>query len=1478
MDVDLVASEILEEDTIPVIDQNNDLSNFDGGRCGICMDIIIDRGVLDCCQHWFCFACIDNWATITNLCPLCQSEFQLITCVPVYDTIGSNKVEDETFSREDDWSIEGKSNTLSFPSYYIDENSVICLDGDGCKVRSLSTTIEGDPDLDTSIACDSCDIWYHAFCVGFDTEGTSEDTWLCPRCVANQASQESGVVLEKKNTPHGPEIANGEYVTETTFSGKMSVSVADTGETAIVVSMVGGNHWTEEPSENFLSILEVSNSQKIELPSSEGNCCDTEKASCDKSTIQPILEGEELELSLSRNTFSTLLSNSSVHGEFKTSKATETIKERTNLDGVGNTSGKSLNESCTRNQFSEIKSSAGLHLGLSIGSFLSGLQHTIKVLYLMHISLHLNLVLTVDDDVKSSGSKDQVNVETEHQSHMEELMPLDEKTEHDNKENVGTVTGLKRKNSCFRSDVLSSDGEETKCKNETEALKKKIKVEELVHIAPESKVDTSVSDNTPKCLTLKAVSRDGKVKSHPEKEDSITDLMSIVQGTSRRTSTKGLARRNPTDESLKGENLAGLRVKKIMRTSEDKESSVVVQKLRKEIREAVRNKSTKEFGESLFDPKLLAAFRAAISGPKPETVKKLSPSALKMKKSLLQKGKVRENLTKKIYADSNGRRKRAWDRDCEVEFWKYRCMGASRPEKIETLKSVLDLLRNNEEGSERWPTSECQASNPILSRLYLADTSVFPRKGDIRPLSALKTTGSSEQSGENVAVGKTPLPSLDHTGKSTEENKVSSKVGALSADLKGAKTGVLNSKGSAASSKVDSNKGSEGSLPRNPKVESQKVVGAKSDDVKVDKRKFALAVLARKKAAESKSGTQERQEDNAVLKGSYPLLAQLPPDMRPSPAPSRHNKIPISVRQAQLYRLTEHFLRKANLPIICRTAETELAVADAINIERDVADRSNSKVVYLNLCSQEVLHRSDDSRCIRAKEANTSSPSKISTNRQEQGSDECSTDPMIVEALRNAGLLSDSPPTSPLHKTGVPNEVDDSSAKIMDEEPDNIFEMDSHLEADIYGDFEYDLEDEDYIGVTAEKALKVQPDGVAKMKVVLSTVSNEPSKSNNLADAEDHEKLGNIVVPDDSTCLPKNSNEPLIKCSTADDMTDRSCAVLEPPLPDEAGLRNAGLLSDSPPTSPLHKTEVPNVVDDSSAKIMDEEPDNIFEMDSHLEADIYGDFEYDLEDEDYIGVTAEKALKVQPEGVAKMKVVLSTVSNEPSKSNNLADAEDHEKLGNIVVPNDSTCLPKNSNEPLIKSSTADDGTDRSCAVLEPPGEELSIAECEELYGPDKEPLVNKFTEASQKIQGLVDAGIPADNTAIIVNENKVIDPISHGSSGRENPAEQIQTGENVKKKDKKSNMETDKQSDGANHVSKKVEAYIKEHIRPLCKSGVITAEQYRWAVAKTTDKVMKYHINDKNANFLVKEGDKVKKLAEQYVEAAQQKDKTDPSL
>jgi hypothetical protein len=45
-----------------------DNADFEGGSCGICMDVVIDRGVLDCCQHWY-------------VSP--YSSFPFITCVCV---------------------------------------------------------------------------------------------------------------------------------------------------------------------------------------------------------------------------------------------------------------------------------------------------------------------------------------------------------------------------------------------------------------------------------------------------------------------------------------------------------------------------------------------------------------------------------------------------------------------------------------------------------------------------------------------------------------------------------------------------------------------------------------------------------------------------------------------------------------------------------------------------------------------------------------------------------------------------------------------------------------------------------------------------------------------------------------------------------------------------------------------------------------------------------------------------------------------------------------------------------------------------------------------------------------------------------------------------------------------------------------------------------------------------------------------------
>ncbi|XP_044485820.1 uncharacterized protein At4g10930 isoform X3 [Mangifera indica] len=1148
---------------------------------------------------------------------------------------------------------------------------------------------------------------YHAFCVGFDPEGTSEDTWLCPRCTGDRP-QKSAVNLTQSTKSHcGPEIAKGECLAEAAFSRKVSVSVADAGETAVVVSMVGGNQCTEEPNEYHLSMLEVDKGLGSETFINDAQGPEADLLLDERTDIPPVLEKQELELSLLHGASSSLPSNSSGHTELKISCSVEEVNEQCSSDGVKSSLSNSFNELYTGKKLFESESSIGLHLGLSVGSFLSV------------------------NDVNKDVTEDQITGDMQHQNPLEESLPKDDKMEPGAGEDASQIIGAKRNHSeCSDDPLLTDDDLATKAKDtrDTQASAKKIRAEGKAQtISVREEEDASISNNFQKPPALIAGTKDCKSKLSPQKEDVIS-IMSIVKGTKR--SSTGLVHQNSPNNFLKErENASGLRVKKIMkRAAEDKDSSTIVQELRKEIREVVRNRSSEDFGEHLFDAKLLSAFRTAIAGPKTEPAKKISPFAVKVKKSLLEKGKVRENLTKKIYGNSNGRRRRAWDRDCEVEFWKYRCMRATKPEKIETLKSVLNLLRKNSESSDIEPVTECQSKNPILSRLYLADTSVFPRKDDIKPLSARKVTVHTDQNkDQTTSIEKKSELSIDRCASKVTDIRVSSKVGIPSLIEKGTKNSS-SSKSDVASSKAYPN--------GRPKVSSVSPLGdatsnskngmtAKSDNVKMDKRKWAMEILARKTAVSGKSGTHETQ-DNAVLKGNYPLLAQLPVDMRPALAPSPHNKIPISVRQTQLFRLTELFLRKANLPVIHRTAETELAVADAVNIEREVADRSNSKLVYLNLCSQEILHRSDNKRAARATES-SSSPCSVPVDELEQTTDKLSANPMIEEALRNAGLISDSPPNSPHQATEVQNEVNISSVETKEEGSDSIFEMDSHPEVDIYGDFDYDLEDEDYIGASTVKVSKLQQEEVApKMKVVFSTLNSE--NSNNYIDLKD-------------------------RVSGKNDVDKDSC-------PTDAGAENS---------------------------------------------------------------TAECL------------------------------------TGKSCVPPES--LP--------------------CEE----GEDLSLAECEELYGPDKESFVSNFPEESQKMHGLLDGEASAKNkcageTSNVVTkicaENITCSTSGYNSSGIEKSSTCFQTGDRIAKKEATSNACDDNQCCNVN-VHQKVEAYIKEHIRPLCKSGVITVEQYRWAVAKTTDKVMKYHSDAKNANFLIKEGEKVKKLAEQYVEAAaQQKGKINP--
>ncbi|KAI3823698.1 hypothetical protein L1987_05138 [Smallanthus sonchifolius] len=954
----------------------------EGQRCGICMDVVVDRGVLDCCEHWFCFTCIDNWASIMNLCPLCQNEFQLITCVPVYDTIRSIQPDDGSSYLSDDdnddaWSVEGNNNSLSFPAYYIDENAVSCLEGDRCKIRGQSANIEDDPDLDTSIACDSCDLWYHAICVGFDTEGNCENSWLCPRCLVDETSKKSEL---------GP-INHHEHLVDAAFPMNVSVSVADAGETAVVSNINGNQQTNENMSSAYTSMdLETGNQENEEmnqmfLPTSD--VCESEKRLTD-IIKKPMIEAVELDVCLPQGTTSTLVSEISQLSALSRSCIEETSEP-------------SISDELRSSELNDKNSN------------------------------------NMSDKNEKSGEVEKKKVSKASR------LPADKnpyKTE-----KASGITGAKRK----QRDYSAAEGEtKTKMKNSIPSKIVKTDQSRVAHSMKEA------SDSRGRIVRKRKVE---------------TDIRDIVQGTYHTPSKR------PAPEATS----SGLRIKKIMRRStQNKESLVEVQNLRKEIRDAIRNRSSKEVGENLFDPKLLAAFRTALTGQTSET-KRPPPLDLKAKKSLLQKGTIRENLTKKIYG-IGGKRKRAWTRDCEIEFWKHRCSKVSKPEKIETLKSVLDLLRKGPEAVEVKKENTVEAPSLILSRLYVADASVFPRSADIKPLSSLN--------------GKSP------------------KITGSSIDSKETKVAIPCKKGELATRVVNPNKSSDRSSRSTggPPMNAQKESGSGSNDVKIDKKKWALEVLARKTAVSGNNSSQG--QDNAVLKGNYPLLAKLPVDMRPSLAPSRHNKIPISVRQAQLYRLTEHFLKKTNMPVTPPTAEIELAVADAINVEKAVADRSNSKLVYVNLCSQELLHRSDttDSTTVPDSEPNTD-PKTATNDDQPTG-----VDVDVDEALRNAGLLSDSSPNSPhQHETEDAKEEDG---------PDNVFEIVSQPELDIYGDFEYDLEDDDFIGTSAITTSKVQQDDT-KIKMFFSTLDFD--KSNSGWRLEDHEAPAVVENANEDNTKEKSS-------------------------------------------------------------------------------------------------------------------------------------------------------------------------------------------------------------------------------------------------------------------------------------------------------------------------------------------------------------------
>ncbi|GFY94910.1 RING/U-box protein [Actinidia rufa] len=147
-----------------------DLKNEAGKQvCGICLSQEGKKtvqGTLNCCSHYFCFACIMEWAKVESRCPLCKQRFVTIS-KPTRSNAGIDLTTMVVEVPERDQVYQPSEEELRV---YLDPyEHVICIE---CQLG-------GDDDL--MLLCDLCDSPAHTYCVGLGCV-VPEGNWYCEGC------------------------------------------------------------------------------------------------------------------------------------------------------------------------------------------------------------------------------------------------------------------------------------------------------------------------------------------------------------------------------------------------------------------------------------------------------------------------------------------------------------------------------------------------------------------------------------------------------------------------------------------------------------------------------------------------------------------------------------------------------------------------------------------------------------------------------------------------------------------------------------------------------------------------------------------------------------------------------------------------------------------------------------------------------------------------------------------------------------------------------------------------------------------------------------------------------------------------------------------------------------------------------------------------------------------------------------------------
>ncbi|XP_057722010.1 uncharacterized protein LOC130936052 [Arachis stenosperma] len=196
-----------------------------GVWCGICY---AERGApvageIDCCSHYFCFACIMEWSKHESRCPICRRRFSNVRRLPKHGIFSSSR-DIKVPLRDQVYHPYGNMSTGPTHSH-TDANCVVC---------------HGVADEHLLLICDLCDASSHTYCVGLGYT-VPEGDWFCYDCAIARETNEredlelqnveqSGAIsaipcpLQQSRSPPPPSIPSADRLSR--YRGKRPLSNA----------------------------------------------------------------------------------------------------------------------------------------------------------------------------------------------------------------------------------------------------------------------------------------------------------------------------------------------------------------------------------------------------------------------------------------------------------------------------------------------------------------------------------------------------------------------------------------------------------------------------------------------------------------------------------------------------------------------------------------------------------------------------------------------------------------------------------------------------------------------------------------------------------------------------------------------------------------------------------------------------------------------------------------------------------------------------------------------------------------------------------------------------------------------------------------------------------------------------------------------------------------------------------------------------